>query len=229
MGCMCPIPGTRYRVHPVRGISWGTPWSFHFFPVPLSSFLSYSLLVVRTITLIRGHMVRSSPTPPYYDGGTRYVRALQLYPGKDSAISSLADSRRIVSTHATIGALDSWCHFWEIKLHTYVQAGLSNTTEIYSPAKVFSSQTELIRPWNFAHTSSMSAYVTWPNNVFFCLRDFSSVKIIWEVWTSLGQICSLGKKRKRPGQASDGHIEHVFAKNQGLLSLKKTAWTIERK
>ena len=40
MGCMCPIPGTRYRVHPVRGISWGTPWSFHFFPVPLSSFLS---------------------------------------------------------------------------------------------------------------------------------------------------------------------------------------------
>ena len=40
------------------------------------------------------------------------ARALHLnfYREKDSALSSLVDSRRIVPIHAMISALDSWCH-----------------------------------------------------------------------------------------------------------------------
>ena len=38
------------------------------------------------------------------------VRAFRFYREKDSAFSSLVDSRRIVPTHTIIGALDSWCH-----------------------------------------------------------------------------------------------------------------------
>ena len=36
--------------------------------------------------------------------------ALNFYREKDSELSPLVDSRRIVPTHATIGALNSWCH-----------------------------------------------------------------------------------------------------------------------
>ena len=40
------------------------------------------------------------------------VRTLHFYREKDSVLSSLiVNSRRIVPTHAIIGALDSWCHF----------------------------------------------------------------------------------------------------------------------
>ena len=47
---------------------------------------------------------------------TPTVRALIFNRDMISALSSLVDSRRIVPTHAILGALDSWCHFFlEIK------------------------------------------------------------------------------------------------------------------
>ena len=53
------------------------------------------------------------------------VRALYFYREKDSALSTLVHSRRIVPAHAIIGALDSWCHWiktWDNnKLHTVIR------------------------------------------------------------------------------------------------------------
>ena len=57
-----------------------------------SPFYSLSLLAV---TQIRGHIAGSSPPLP------TTVRALHFYHEKISALSSLADSRRLVPTHAT--------------------------------------------------------------------------------------------------------------------------------
>ena len=89
------VSGTRY-VWYVLSITYDTsmiPFFFFFFPSPsLSSpFRSLSRLVV---TQIRGHIPGSSPPLP------TTVRALHLYRGNISALSSLVDSRRIVRTHA---------------------------------------------------------------------------------------------------------------------------------
>ena len=61
-----------------------------------SPFLSFSLLLV---TQLRGHIVGSTGM------------CLAFFRERNSALSSLVDPRRIVPTHARIGALDSWCHF----------------------------------------------------------------------------------------------------------------------
>ena len=45
---------------------------------------------------------------------------VHFYREKTSALSSLVDSRRIVPTHAIIGALDNWCHLRKKKLHTEI-------------------------------------------------------------------------------------------------------------
>ena len=49
------------------------------------------------VTQILGHIAGSSPSPRHPRGT---VRALYFYREKDSALSSLVDSRRIVLTHA---------------------------------------------------------------------------------------------------------------------------------
>ena len=49
------------------------------------------------------------------------VRALHFYREKDSALSAIVDWRRIVPTHAIIGALDSSCCFENKKLHTEIR------------------------------------------------------------------------------------------------------------
>ena len=61
---------------------------------------SLSLLLI-VVTLIRGHMAGSSPPLP------TTVRALQFYREKIPAFYFLVDSRRIVLTHAIVGALSS--------------------------------------------------------------------------------------------------------------------------
>ena len=65
------------------------------------------------------------------------------------------------------------------------------------------------------NTSSMGPYEDWPNGggVVF-LHDFSSVDIIWEIWTPLDQIHSGQKTEVRP---RDGHVEHV-CKISGSIS-----------
>ena len=62
---------------------------------------------VIVVTQIRGHIAGSSPPFPL-----RYIRALHSCREKDSAPSSLVDSRRIVPTYAATGALDSWRQFF---------------------------------------------------------------------------------------------------------------------
>ena len=60
--------------------------------------------------------VSHSSSPPF----PPTVRVLHFYREKTSALSSLVDSRRIVPTHAIIGALDNWCHLRKKKLHTEI-------------------------------------------------------------------------------------------------------------
>ena len=61
-------------------------------------------VVLIVVPQIRGHIrtAGSSPRSPL-----RYVPCIYFYREKDWALSSLVDSRRIVPTHAIVGALDS--------------------------------------------------------------------------------------------------------------------------
>ena len=76
-----------------------------FFGVLSIPFIVFALLVLlppRRNSDPESHGRLYSPLPTT-------VRVLFFYRAKNSALSSLVDSRRIVPTHALVGALDSWC------------------------------------------------------------------------------------------------------------------------
>ena len=57
---------------------------------------------------------------------------------------------------------------------------------------------------------------------FICLHDFSSVQIIWQIWTSLDQLYSAKKKKDNPPRAqASGWTYRTRAKFQGLQYLLK--------
>ena len=115
-----------YRRRGVRAL--GGPCLFTFLhPIYyICPSFSPSLLVV---TQIRGHTAGSCPPLP-----TR-VRALHSYLENISALSSLVDSRRIVLTHAIIGALDSWCTFLRERNSVHVRRFESMTSTLYSAVR----------------------------------------------------------------------------------------------
>ena len=81
-----------------------------FFPSHLFIFALLVLLPIRRNSDPESHGRLYSPLPTT-------VRALLFYRAKNSALSSLVDSRRVVPTHALVGALDSWC-LWRMKNST---------------------------------------------------------------------------------------------------------------
>ena len=75
--------------------------------------------------------------------------------------------------------------------------------------------------YEILHTASMSPYedLTW--RLVFSWRDFSSIKVIWEIWTSVEHLYWVKKKKKTPRRSGLGiDIEHV-CKNFRVLSLEK--------
>ena len=63
----------------------------------------------------------------------------------------------------------------------------------------------------------------------FSWRDFSSVKIIWKMWTSLDQLKTFGGKKKQENppevRPRNGHIQHVCKISESYLL--KMAWTFQ--
>ena len=89
-----------------------------------------------------------------------------------------------------------------------MQAGSSIKPEIFSPENVhavFSIQTVKICARLLCGVAKTSAVGV----LFFCfLPEFSSVKIVWRLWTTLHQSVS-AKKKKTEVRLRDGHVEHV--------------------
>ena len=63
----------------------------------------------------------------------------------------------------------------------------------------FSSQTAI-----FCTRLLTALTKTWPNVLFLLLQDFSSVKIIWQILTSLDQIFSAKKREENPRRSGLG-------------------------
>ena len=74
---------------------------------------------------------------------------------------------------------------------------------------------------------------TGPNTFYFVffLHEFSSVKIIWEIWTSLVTEYMRRKRRRvTPGvRRRDGHIEYVRKNSGSIFDNGMGVWTLVRK
>ena len=108
-------------LHPLLPLHVGCLAKFYWYFLPnffsffFSSHLLCSPFLFRSILGVakaRSHMVSSTLPSPL-----RYAPCI-FYRENNSALFSLVDSRRIVPTHALVGALDSWVSFENEKLHT---------------------------------------------------------------------------------------------------------------